>query len=138
MKNPPFDDAVWVGWINPADNKLLDKRGKYLRGTKQEDGYIYVQIMGRRFRIARLIGLATVWSGETRLQIERKQVDHKNRDRSDNSPYNLNFLDEVDDAGRSAQSQNTRAALLQGPSWAEKAERRPRLQPPGSCCRART
>ncbi|CAH0369511.1 unnamed protein product [Pelagomonas calceolata] len=69
--------------------------------------------MGRSFRFARLIGLAVVWEGQTRADIALKQVDHINRKRDDNSPRNLNFLEAMDDAGRSAQSQNTRSALLQ-------------------------
>ena len=78
--------------------------------------------MGRSFRVARLIALAVVWEGQTRADIAPKQVDHRNRKRDDNSPENLVFLEAEDDAGRSAQSQNTRSALLQGPSWLEKAE----------------
>ena len=73
-------------------------------------------IMRRELRFARLIAIATLWHGQTRAETALKQVDHINRDRSNDLPTNLNFLDEVDDAGRNAQSQNMRAALLQGPS----------------------
>ena len=74
--------------------------------------------MGRTFRVARLIGLAVVWQGQTRADIALKQVDHRDRNRANNDPANLNFLEEKDDAGRNAESQNMRAAWQLKP-WRE-------------------
>ena len=73
-EDPPFDDGVFVGWIHKNTGRLLDLRGRFRRGSKKNDGYVYVKIMGRYFRLARLIGFATVWLGQTRAETALKRV----------------------------------------------------------------
>ena len=65
-EDPPFEGGVWIGWIKKDKNQLLDRRGKFLLGWKTPHGYINVGIMGRSFRVARLIALAVVWEGHSR------------------------------------------------------------------------
>jgi hypothetical protein len=85
---------MWVNYNEiyaVSDDGLVMNRvsGKILEGCFDKDGYRKIKINGKVMKIHRLVGLCFL----PRIDLPKLEIDHINRDRSDNRASNLRWCD---------------------------------------------
>jgi hypothetical protein len=85
---------MWVNYndtYSVSDDGLVMNRrsGKILEGCVNRWGYRQIQVNGKTMKIHRLVGLCFL----PRIDLPKLEIDHINRDKSDNRASNLRWCD---------------------------------------------
>jgi hypothetical protein len=85
---------MWVNYNEKyavsVDGLVMNTRsGNILEGSFDKDGYRRIKINGKVMTVHRLVGLCFL----PRIDLPKLEIDHVNRDKTDNSASNLRWCD---------------------------------------------